>query len=86
MPNAPIILLDEPASSIDPSYHDEVNSGIESLPKGFTVIAVTYSFSFADPFDWIFLLEQGHIAESGTHSELLAMNGLYSKLWQTAMA
>ncbi len=79
--NAPIILLDEATASLDPENELEVQKAIDTLIEGRTVIVVAHRLRTICRADAIYVLDAGHIVESGTHDALLRQDGLYTRLW-----
>ncbi len=79
--NAPIVLLDEPTTGLDPTSEQEVMEGLRRLTKGKTTIVVTHQLSTATDADLIVVLTDGKILESGTHEELWKRDGAYRQLW-----
>lgn len=82
--NAPILLLDEPTSSLDPETESMIESSIRLLMKGRTVITFAHRLNTIYQADKILVLEAGSIVESGTHEELLAQKGIYVKMINAA--
>lgn len=78
---APVVLLDEATASLDPENEVEVQKAINTLIEGRTVIVIAHRLKTIRNADKIIVLEDGHIAEQGTHEELLRNQGLYHKLW-----
>ena len=78
---APVVLLDEATASLDPENEVEVQKAINTLIEGRTVIVIAHRLKTIRNADKIIVLEDGHIAEQGTHDELLRNQGLYHKLW-----
>jgi subfamily B ATP-binding cassette protein MsbA len=81
--NSPILLLDEPTAALDSESEKLVIDALEKLMKGKTVIAIAHRLSTIRDADQIAVIKDGVVAESGTHDELMARNGLYAELHRT---
>ena len=77
-----IIIFDEPTSALDPTTEAAVSLALGRLSRGRTSIMVTHRLALAMNMDCIFVLDNGRIAESGSHGELLRANGLYRSMWE----
>lgn len=81
--NAPILVLDEATSSLDSESEALIQDALAKLMEGKTVIAIAHRLSTVMKMDRIVVIEQGTVATSGTHDELVAQDGsLYKKLWE----
>ena len=81
--DAPILLLDEPTSSLDSEAEAKVQAALEVLMRGRTVLMIAHRLSTVKKADLICVLDQGRIIETGRHDELVAKGGLYTRLHRT---
>ena len=79
--NAPVLILDEATAFADPDNERLVQQAFEKLSKDKTVIMIAHRLSTVTNADCIYVLSDRKIAESGRHSELVAKNGIYSRMW-----
>lgn len=80
--DAPVILLDEATASLDPENEVEIQDAINSLIQGRTVIVIAHKLRTISNADHIIVLDNGSVAEQGTHEQLLGNKGLYARLWE----
>lgn len=80
--NAPILILDEATSALDSEVEQAIQKSLDNLMENKTVLAIAHRLSTIAQMDRLLVLDQGKIVESGSHAELLALNGIYAKLWQ----
>ncbi len=78
----PILILDEATSALDPATEAAINTTLEDVGRGRTVISVTHRLASVAGADRIFVLDRGRVVEQGTHEALLARGGLYLQLWE----
>ncbi len=79
--DAPVLVLDEATSALDSEVEAAIQDTLGEVMEGKTVIAIAHRLSTLSAMDRIIVLDQGKIAEDGTHSKLLAANGLYARYW-----
>jgi ATP-binding cassette subfamily B protein len=80
--DAPIVVLDEITSSVDPLNETKIQKAVSELAKNRTVIAIAHHLRTVRAADQILVFDRGEIAERGRHEDLLAKNGVYARLWQ----
>ncbi|MEO5764619.1 MAG: lipid A export permease/ATP-binding protein MsbA [Casimicrobiaceae bacterium] len=78
--NAPILILDEATSALDSESERQVQAALETLMQGRTTLVIAHRLSTIEHADRIVVLDQGGIAEQGTHAELLGRGGVYARL------
>ncbi len=79
--DAPILVLDEATSALDSEVEAEIQTALETVMEGKTVLAIAHRLSTIAHMDRIVVLDQGRIAEQGTHEQLLSKGGLYANFW-----
>lgn len=84
--NAPIVLLDEVTSALDPVNEAAVHEGIERLMAGRTVVMVAHRMRTVQRADRVVFLDDGRVVEEGTHDELIGRGGRYADFWNISLA
>jgi len=84
--DAPIIILDEATSAVDTETEKIIQENLDILTRDRTAIMIAHRLSTISSADNIIILNNGKVAEQGTHAELVAQRGLYAQLWETQTA
>lgn len=79
--DAPILILDEATSALDSEVEASIQQSLNKLMQGKTVIAIAHRLSTIAAMDRLIVFDKGEIVEQGTHQQLIAKNGVYTKLW-----
>ena len=82
MKDAPIVILDEATAYTDPENEAIIQQSVAKLVAGKTLIVIAHRLSTVKDADKLYVIKDGVIDNSGTHDELLAMNGLYKNMWE----
>jgi len=77
-----LLILDEPASALDPQTEDDINDTLRKLTGERTIIVATHRLASVVYADLILVLDRGLLVEQGSHLELLQRKGIYHRLWQ----
>ena len=80
--DAPILVLDEATSALDSEVEASIQTALHRVMEGKTVLAIAHRLSTLSEMDRIIVMQDGRIAETGTHDTLLARGGLYEQFWR----
>jgi ATP-binding cassette, subfamily B, multidrug efflux pump len=80
--DAPILLLDEATSALDSEVEAAIQESLYRLMEGKTVVAIAHRLSTIAAMDRLIVMDEGRIVEEGSHASLLALGGIYARLWE----
>ena len=80
--DAPIVILDEATSSVDPENEHELLTAIGELTRGKTLISIAHRLTTVRDADQILVIDKGKVAQKGTHGELMRQEGIYLRFWK----
>ncbi len=83
---APVLILDEATSNLDPESEREVQAALEKVLVGRTAIVIAHRLTSIQNAAQIIVLERGRVAEQGTHADLLASKGRYAAMWKSSLS
>ena len=81
--DAPILLMDEATSALDQKTEEKVRDALERAAQGRTTVIIAHRLSTVTHADWIYVLDFGKVVEQGTHTDLMALNGLYAAMYHS---
>jgi ATP-binding cassette subfamily B protein len=79
--NPPILLLDEATSALDTRTEQEILATLRRIAQDRTTLSIAHRLSTIADSDLIYVMQEGRLAEQGTHLELLRHDGLYAEMW-----
>lgn len=82
--NPPIIFLDEPTASLDAIATEQIKNSLDAIKEGRTVVIISHSLSQIIDSDQIYVMENGRVAEHGTHQSLYELNGVYRQIFEAS--
>lgn len=82
--NPPIIFLDEPTASLDAIATEQIKNSLDAIKEGRTVVIISHSLSQILDSDKIYVMKKGEVVESGTHPELMQINGTYKEIFDAS--
>ena len=80
--DAGLVFLDEPSAALDPIAEYQLNRAMKEVAKEKTVLSISHRLSTTRDADVIYVMEQGHVIEQGSHGELLKQGGVYATMWE----
>ncbi len=83
--NPPILIFDEATSALDPESEEVIRKNLKAIAKGRTVLIVSHRLSIVAHADKIVVINEGELADSGTHAELVQRPGIYQEFWNQQM-
>lgn len=81
--NAPIKILDEPTAALDPISESHIYEEFEQISRGGTTIFISHRLGSTKLADEIFVIDHGSVAESGSHNELMKLDGIYANMYES---